>query len=72
MSSAPLRVTVAKPDAGVIGGFERVVQRVVRWLRAQGHEVRVVSLRTDLPVESTIGALPSKQLQRASPAFITA
>lgn len=70
MSTEALRVAVAKPDAGVIGGFERVVQRVVRWLRAQGHEVRVVSVRTDLPVESTIGALPSKQLQRASPAFI--
>src|SRR5690349_19583678 len=70
MTTAPLRVAVAKPDAGVVGGFERVVQRIVRWLRSQGHQVRVVTVRTDLPIETTIGALPSKALQRASPTFI--
>jgi len=34
-----LRVALVKPDFGVSGGFERVVDRVERALRADGHEV---------------------------------
>jgi glycosyltransferase involved in cell wall biosynthesis len=39
-----MRVAVAKPDWGILGGFERVVQRVVRALRAAGHSVDVLTL----------------------------
>src|SRR4249919_3640603 len=71
MTVAPLRIAVAKPDSGVIGGFERVVHRVVGWLRSQGHLVRVVTIRTDLPIDAALGLVPSKALERAAPDYLT-
>jgi glycosyltransferase involved in cell wall biosynthesis len=39
-----MRIGVAKPDYRVIGGFERVVRRVVAELRARGHEVEPLTV----------------------------
>lgn len=49
-----LRIGVLKPDVGVAGGFERVVDRVVGALRRDGHDVELITV-----------AIPS----RAGPTF---
>jgi glycosyltransferase involved in cell wall biosynthesis len=55
-----MKVAIAKPDSGAVGGFEIVVQRLADGLRARGHAVDLAQLdatasRTShLPVE--IGA----------------
>jgi glycosyltransferase involved in cell wall biosynthesis len=67
----PLQIAIVKPDFGVIGGFERVVQRVSRWLRSQGHVVRVLTVRSDLGPDVAFGLVPTRALERAAPAFIT-
>ena len=71
MPPAALRIAIVKPEAGVIGGFERVVQRVAYWLRSQGHAVRVMAIRSDLPPGAILGRTPSSALERAAPAFVT-
>ncbi len=70
MALRQLRIAVAKPDSGVIGGFERVVAQVVSWLRMQGHLVRVLTVRTDVPIEDTLRLAPSRRLERAAPAYL--
>jgi glycosyltransferase involved in cell wall biosynthesis len=41
-----MRIALAKPGWGIVGGFERVIERIVAMLRGHGHEVT----RFDLPV----------------------
>jgi glycosyltransferase involved in cell wall biosynthesis len=67
----PLKIAIVKPDSGVVGGFERVVQRVSRWLRAQDHVVRVLTVRTDIEPDAAFGLVPTRALERAAPAYIT-
>lgn len=67
----PQQIAIVKPDSGVVGGFERVVQRVARWLRAQGHVVRVLTVRTDTGPDVAFGLVPTRALERAAPAYIT-
>ncbi len=51
-SARPRRIAVLKPDFGVLGGFERVIDRVEAMLRVAGHDV------TRLTVE--VNALPHR------------
>jgi hypothetical protein len=39
-----MRIAIAKPDWGIIGGFEHVVDRILTRLRASGHEVDLLEL----------------------------
>ena len=67
----PQQIAIVKPDSGVIGGFERVVQHVARWLRSQGHSVRVLTVRTDIGSDTAFGLVPTRALERAAPDYIT-
>ena len=67
----PQQIAIVKPDSGVIGGFERVVQHVARWLRSQGHVVRVLTVRTDTGPDVAFGLVPTRALERAAPEYIT-
>ena len=50
MTSRPRRIAVLKPDFGVHGGFERVVDQVEATLRADGHDVtRLTVAVNELP-----------------------
>jgi glycosyltransferase involved in cell wall biosynthesis len=71
MAARSLTIAVVKPDAGIIGGFERVTQRVVRWLRSEGHVVRVLTVRTDTPLDAVTGKFPTTDLARTAPEFVT-
>ncbi len=47
MTPRPRRIAVLKPDFGVRGGFEHVVQRVEATLRADGHDVTRLTVEVD-------------------------
>jgi glycosyltransferase involved in cell wall biosynthesis len=50
MRSTPLRIAIVKPEYGIRGGFELVVERIVERLAAAEHDVRVLTFdawRTD-------------------------
>ncbi len=34
-----MRIGIAKPDFGFVGGYERVIERIARDLHRQGHAV---------------------------------
>jgi glycosyltransferase involved in cell wall biosynthesis len=65
-----LRISVLKPDHGAVGGFELVVRRVVRHLRAVGHEVQIVTVRADLDPDRALGRPVPADLRRRAPEFV--
>lgn len=44
-ATSGLRIALAKPDFGIHGGFERVVDRIVAGLQADGHRVERIGVR---------------------------
>ena len=34
-----MRIAIAKPDFGYVGGYERVIERIARWLHGEGNSV---------------------------------
>ena len=34
-----MRIAIAKPDFGAVGGYERVIERIARWLHGEGNSV---------------------------------
>ncbi len=66
----PLRITIAVPDRGVVGAYQRIVQQVVHGLRGRGHRVTVAAVRTNLPINEVLNRIPSKRLEQAAPEFL--
>ena len=65
-----MRIALVKPDHGVIGGFELVLREIGHWLRTQGHDLNVISVRADAAAETALGVRPSRELQRRAPEFV--
>ncbi len=64
-----LRIGVLKPDVGVTGGFERVVDHVEATLRADGHEVVRTSVDLNALPHRPFGVEVPDDLWRAAPEY---
>ncbi|MEA2671238.1 MAG: hypothetical protein QOG45_1458, partial [Chloroflexota bacterium] len=65
-----MRIAIAKPDFGVVGGFEKVMSRVEHELVSRGHSVRWigVDMAATSPVPYGVAVPPSLRLRL--PAFV--
>jgi glycosyltransferase involved in cell wall biosynthesis len=66
-----LRIAIAKPDFGIRGGFELLVEQVQRRLVDDGHDVRLLAIPTELRDHRPYGiAIPDDEWA-ASPEYFT-
>jgi glycosyltransferase involved in cell wall biosynthesis len=65
-----MRIAIAKPDFGVVGGFEKVMSRVECELVSRGHSVHWIGVEMDAtsPVPYGVAVPPSLRLRL--PAFV--
>jgi glycosyltransferase involved in cell wall biosynthesis len=50
-----MRIAIVKPDHGIVGGFERVLQPVIGHLEQCGHRVDVMGVDVTMPVRDPYG-----------------
>lgn len=65
-----MRIAIAKPDFGVVGGFERVMSRVEHELVSRGHTVDRLGVGMDATSPAPYGVAVPPSLRLRLPAFV--
>jgi glycosyltransferase involved in cell wall biosynthesis len=65
-----MRIAIAKPDFGVVGGFEKVLSRIARELDALGHRVEWLAVDVEATAAAPFGVAVPPSLRLRLPGFV--